>query len=190
MNLIVLFLVLALVPNFLNITVDINVFREGGSNSPSTLSIWFSGKGHGSVPACQSTHLFVLYKGKACCLSHQDGYVCRTWQVPAKAKPHSLSSAPFSSVPLTVTEPLVTSHISGPINLCSVPTSSPAVCCAPCLWTLWRHYSPALHLFLWGTSFHRKEEKEAVLCALPPGCQGMDACAWNLTKSLLKKDSR
>lgn len=58
------------------------------------------------------------------------------------------------------------------------------VCSALCWQPLWKRYSPVLHLFLWGISFHRKEEKESVFYALPPGSQSMATCALHLMETI------
>lgn len=178
MNLIVLFLVLALVPNFLNITVDLNIFRGNLSSLP-TLSVRFPGKGHGNVPECLSTYLLMLCKGKACLLRHQNAEPGRSWwKLSRTASPqlHSHlchSQWQSSGWPATFQD--------WPIEFCPLLLTS--VCCAPCWWPPWILHSPVLHLFLWVTSIYRKE---AVLRSLSPGSQSMAACAWNLTKSLMK----
>lgn len=51
--------------------------------------------------------------------------------VLTKAKLYSLSSTPPSTLPLTVTNTLVTSHIPGPVYLSSVPTFSPMFAVLP-----------------------------------------------------------
>lgn len=96
-----------------------------------------------------------ICKGRAYYLTHQDGHLCRSWQILTKAKPYSLSSALPATMPCIATETLVTSHIPGPVHLSSVPTFSPmfAVLAAGGLYENTTSLS-CTYLFLWGTNFH------------------------------------